>query len=115
MSKEREIKDASNIEHIFFIDAVIKLAKDKYLVVEKDGKVKWKDGATGLPTDEEIKTEKERLVEEYKKNKYQRDRQYPQLGEQLDLLFHDMTSGKFDKTGDWYKAIAKVKSDNPKE
>ena len=39
---------------------------------------------------------------------------YPQLAEQLDMLYHDMTAGKGDKTGDWYTAIAKVKSDNPK-
>ena len=38
----------------------------------------------------------------------------PQLAEQLDMLYHDMTAGKGDKTGDWYTAIAKVKSDNPK-
>ncbi len=40
---------------------------------------------------------------------------YPQLAEQLDQLFHDMTAGKGDKTGDWYAAIAKVKTDAPKE
>ena len=39
---------------------------------------------------------------------------YPQIAEQLDMLYHDMTAGKGDKTGDWYKAITKVKSDNPK-
>lgn len=39
---------------------------------------------------------------------------YPQLAEQLDMLFRDMTAGKGDKTGDWYTAIAKVKTDNPK-
>ena len=39
---------------------------------------------------------------------------YPQLAAQLDMLYHDMTAGKGDKTGDWYTAIAKVKSDNPK-
>ena len=47
---------------------------------------------------------------------YISDRQesYPALGEQLDMLYHDMTEGKGDKTGDWYKAIKKVKDDNPK-
>ena len=47
---------------------------------------------------------------------YIADRQesYPALGEQLDMLYHDMTAGKGDKTGDWYKAIKKVKDDNPK-
>lgn len=49
-------------------------------------------------------------------NGYKRTRQeaYPALGEQLDLLFHDMTAGKGDKTGEWYKAVNKVKTDNPK-
>ena len=54
------------------------------------------------------------LQAEYDANQYQRDRQYPDLGEQLDMLFHDMTAGKGSKTGEWYKAIAKVKADNPK-
>jgi hypothetical protein len=39
---------------------------------------------------------------------------YGSWNEQLDLLFHDMTSGKGDKTGEWYKAVKKVKDDNPK-
>ena len=49
-------------------------------------------------------------------NGYVRDRQesYPALGEQLDLLYHDMTADKGDKTGEWYKAVKKVKDDNPK-
>ena len=49
-------------------------------------------------------------------NGYARDRQesYPALGEQLDMLYHDMTAGKGDKTGEWYKAVKKVKDDNPK-
>lgn len=49
-------------------------------------------------------------------NGYIRARQfaYPDITEQLDLLFHDMTAGKGDKTGEWYKAVNKVKTDNPK-
>jgi len=39
---------------------------------------------------------------------------YPDLVEQFDLLYHDMTAGKGDKDGEWYKAVAKVKSDHPK-
>ena len=45
---------------------------------------------------------------------YARGREYPEIKEQLDMLFHDMTAGKGDKTGEWYKAVAKVKTDNPK-
>ena len=43
-----------------------------------------------------------------------RQEEYPAIAEQLDMLFHDMTADKGDKTGDWYEAIKKVKDDNPK-
>lgn len=76
-------------------------------------KMKYIDGQTP-PTDEEIDAELDRQKKEFAAKQYQRDRKYPDLSEQLDLLWHDMTSGKGDKTGKWYKAIAKVKSDNPK-
>jgi len=39
---------------------------------------------------------------------------YTTVENQLDMLFHDMTAGKGTKDGEWYKAIAKVKTDNPK-
>ena len=61
---------------------------------------------------EEIK----RLQAEYDSKQYQRDRatSYPSIQEQLDLLYHDMTNGKGNKTGEWYKAVNKVKTDIPK-
>ena len=40
--------------------------------------------------------------------------EYKKLKEQLDLLYHDMTAGKGDKTGEWYKHIKAVKDANPK-
>ena len=43
-----------------------------------------------------------------------RQEAYGSIGDQLDMLYHDMTAGKGDKTGDWYKAIKKIKDDNPK-
>ena len=43
-----------------------------------------------------------------------RANEYPELKEQLDLLYHDMTAGKLDNTGEWHKHIKKVKDDNPK-
>ena len=39
---------------------------------------------------------------------------YPTLSEQLDLLYKDMAADKGDKTGEWFKAVKKVKDDNPK-
>lgn len=46
--------------------------------------------------------------------KVARKQSFSTIGDQLDQLFHDMTNDKADKSGDWYKAVAKVKSDNPK-
>jgi len=40
---------------------------------------------------------------------------YPELKEQLDLLYKDLVAGKVDATGEWAKKIKKVKDDNPKE
>ena len=39
---------------------------------------------------------------------------YPDLKEQFDMLYHDMTAGKGTKDGDWYKAIKAVKDANVK-
>jgi len=49
-------------------------------------------------------------------NNYSRARQeaYPAIGDQLDMLYHDMAADKGDKSGDWFAAVKKVKDDNPK-
>ena len=43
-----------------------------------------------------------------------REAYYTQTVEQLDLLYHDMAADKGDKTGEWFKAVKKVKDDNAK-
>ena len=43
-----------------------------------------------------------------------RANEYPELKEQLDLLYKDMAADKGDKTGEWFKAVKTVKDDNPK-
>jgi len=43
-----------------------------------------------------------------------RRKEYPELKEQLDLLYKDLVAGKVDATGEWAKKIKKVKDDNPK-
>ena len=40
--------------------------------------------------------------------------EYKELKEQLDLLYHDMTAGKLDNSGEWHKHIKAVKDANPK-
>ena len=43
-----------------------------------------------------------------------RKKEYGKIEDQLDQLYHDMNAGKGDKTGEWFKAVKKVKDDNPK-
>ena len=43
-----------------------------------------------------------------------RRNQYDEFVNQIDQLWHDIDDEKLDKTGSWYKAIKKVKDDNPK-
>ena len=42
-------------------------------------------------------------------NQLKRRREYEKVREQLDLLYHDMTAGKLDTTGEWYKSVKAVK------
>ena len=95
--------------------AVNSLVPNNASHIENEKITLWESAET-QPTEAEIDAEVIRLQAEYVANKFQRDRasKFPELKEQLDLLFHDMTSGKGTKDGEWYKAVAKVKSDNPK-
>ena len=81
-----------------------------------NGNLEWLDSKQTEPTKSEIDAEIVRLKEGYDAQEYARTRatEYPALAEQLDLLYHDMTAGKGTKAGNWYKAVKKVKTDNPK-
>ena len=63
-----------------------------------------------------IATEETRLDGIYNGLAYSRTRAdaYDEIKEQLDLLYHDMTAGKGDATGEWYKAVKAVKDATPK-
>ena len=95
------------------IDAIIALVGPEVSGYGDGSEVHYHAGQTP-PSDSAIDAKLAELEAEYDAKQYQRDRQYPQLGEQLDMLFHDMTVGKGTKDGEWYKAVKKVKDDNPK-
>lgn len=44
---------------------------------------------------------------------YARIQAYPSIGDQLDMLFHDIESDNL-SNGDWIKAIREVKANHPK-
>ena len=46
---------------------------------------------------------------------YKTLRQYPSLGDQLDMLWHAIDNGTLNKTSDFYTAIKAVKDAHPKE
>jgi len=58
-----------------------------------------------------VTVETNRFQDEYDALQFQRDRQYPSIGDQLDQQYWDQVNG----TTTWKDAVAKVKSDNPKE
>lgn len=44
-----------------------------------------------------------------------RKEEYPDLAEQLDMLFHELTdTGSISTSGNWYQTILAVKNNNPK-
>ena len=69
-----------------------------------------------VPSEENILNAYEDWVEAEKKIQYQRDRaiSYPEIGDQLDMLWHAIDSETLDKTSEFYTTLKKVKDDNPK-
>jgi hypothetical protein len=77
--------------------------------------IDWLNGTAEI-SKADIQTKMAELETAYDNNAYQRTRAaaYSEVKEQLDLLYHDMAADKGDKTGEWFKAVKKVKDDNPK-
>ena len=74
--------------------------------------ITWLNGTTPIPV-ADIEAKMTELQAEYDANQYQRDRAiaYPSIQDQLDMQYWDKVNG----TTNWEDAIAKVKSDNPKD
>ena len=69
----------------------------------------WHNGTTPIPK-ADIEAKMVELQADYDAKQYQRDRVYPSIGDQLDMQYKDLLNG----TTTWKDAVAKVKSDNPK-
>ena len=85
-------------------------------VIDNDvNQITWHNGTTPIPK-ADIEAKQAELETAYDALDYSRNRAvaYPELKEQLDLLYKDMAADKGDKTGEWFKAVKKVKDDNPK-
>ena len=69
-----------------------------------------------LPSEADCNAGVAALQAAYDAQAYARTREsaYEQVKEQLDQLYHDMTAGKLDATGEWHKSIKAIKDANPK-
>jgi len=89
------------------LNAILKINPNAKAVVRGDDldtcTIEWLDG-----TSEISKSDIQAKINE---TQYQRDRVYPSWQEQMDMQYWDNVNG----TTTWKDAIAKVKSDNPKE
>jgi hypothetical protein len=69
----------------------------------------WENGTTPIPNNQILAKQIE-LQAEYEAKQYQRDRQYPSIADQLDMLYWDKVNG----TENWLNSIESVKNRFPK-
>ena len=89
--------------------------RDRVVIIGEDintCEIQWHNGTTPIPK-ADIEAKMVEVQAEYDANQYQRDRAiaYPSIQDQLDMQYWDKVNG----TTNWEDAIAKVKSDNPKD
>ena len=78
--------------------------------------ITWHDGNPNNITVDQIKAKQAELKTAFDKLQYQRDRKdaYPELGDQLDMLWHAIDAGTLDKTSDFYTSLKATKDKYPK-
>ena len=88
----------------------------QYTVGENDiNQITWHNGTTPIPK-ADIEAKMVEVQAEYDANQYQRDRVYPSIGDQLDMLWHSIDQNPALKSQyfEFYEAIKAVKVKHPK-
>jgi len=77
--------------------------------------IEWHNGTTPI-SKADIEAKMVELQAEYDAKQYQRDRVYPSIGDQLDMLWHSIDQNPALKSQyfDFYEAIKAVKVKHPK-
>lgn len=103
---------------VYISDAIKKINPNaEYVVRANDiNQITWLNGTTPIPK-ADIEAKMVELQAEYDANQYQRDRVYPSIGDQLDMLWHTMDKDMElqHKFYDFYQTIKKVKVAHPKK
>ena len=78
--------------------------------------ITWLSGTTPIPK-ADIEAKMVEVQADYDAKQYQRDRVYPSIGDQLDMLWHTMDKDNElqHKFYDFYQTIKKVKVAHPKK
>ena len=101
------------------IEAIQKINPNAVVTVRGDDintcEIEWLNGTTPIPK-ADIEAKMVEVQAEYDANQYQRDRVYPSIGDQLDMLWHsiDQDPELKSKYFEFYEAIKAVKVKHPK-
>jgi len=101
------------------IEAILKINPNAQVVVRGNDintcEIEWHNGTTPIPK-ADIEAKMVEVQAEYDANQYQRDRVYPSIGDQLDMLWHSIDQNPKLKSEyfEFYEAIKAVKVKHPK-
>jgi len=113
-TKIREYCKANGVANVDFMKDV--LLEDKMVDLVSNPYIKEWNLEISQPTAEQIASYETaaNAVETLNSVLAKRKTEYKNFGYQLDLLYHDMTAGKLDNSGEWHKHIKAVKDANSK-
>ena len=102
-----------------YLDREVDFNKEVILQDDGDGAYIsfWSDSIEkSKPTDSQLNAVQAQADDDLAllKLRKKRKKEYGLINDQLDMLYKDLIAGKLDATGEWAKAIKKVKDDNPK-
>jgi hypothetical protein len=107
------------IKKINIADAILKVNPNAKIVVKGEDintcEIQWLDGTTPI-SKADIEAKMVEVQAEYDANQYQRDRVYPSIGDQLDMLWHSIDQNPKLKSEyfEFYEAIKAIKVKHPK-
>ena len=100
-------------------EAILKINPNAQVVVRGNDintcEIEWHNGTKPIPK-ADIEAKMVEVQAEYDANQYQRDRVYPSIGDQLDMLWHSIDQNPKLKSEyfEFYEAIKAVKVKHPK-
>jgi len=99
------------------LEAILKINPNAEVTVDGNdiNSITWDNGTTPIPK-ADIEAKMVEVQAEYDAKQYQRDRVYPSIGDQLDMLWHSIDQNPKLKSEyfEFYEAIKAVKVKHPK-